>query len=43
MKIRLIDMRSELIDVVEDLDDLIDYLEECLTSKKVTEVVVIVR
>jgi hypothetical protein len=43
MKIRIIDLMDGEIDNVNDVDELIDYLEDFIERRKITEVVVIVK
>jgi len=43
MKIRIVDLANGDVDNVNDVDELIDYLEDFIERRKITEVVVIVK
>ena len=43
MKIRIVDLANGDVDNVNDVDELIDYLEDFIERRKISEVVVIVK
>jgi len=43
VKIKVIDMRNNMIDDLENIDELVEYLDDYLENNTVNEVMVVVR